>query len=226
MALFTLNTLIDDILLIVRNNNISESEDLSRAQIEQWIHHYRAQLIKQDQSKGYDIDPSYAQVLSPLELEKISINDIDNYEIDDNTLPPEFFYYRTIEKVPKPLDFHYGDGFISVTDLHDCTIQKMSKNRRHFHWLRKTGKEYTYYYLPEYIYVQGLDGLRYIKVVGVFEDPTEAGLDPDDKYPIPVDKIGPLKQLIFDNELKFMLSRPSDDKNNASLAGLKPENNE
>lgn len=226
MALFTLNTLIDDILLLVRNNNISESEDLSRAQIEQWIHHYRAQLIKQDQSKGYEIDPSYMQTLSPLELEKISINTIDNYDVEDDTLSPNLFYYKTIEKVPKPLDFHFGDGFISVTDLHDCTIQKMSKNRRHFHWLRRTGKEYTYYYLPDYIYVQGLDGLRYIKVVGVFEDPTEAGLDPDDKYPMPVDKIGPLKQLIFDNELRFMLSRPSDDKNNASLSGLKPENNE
>uniref|UniRef100_A0AAU8B7E5 Uncharacterized protein n=1 Tax=Dulem virus 42 TaxID=3145760 RepID=A0AAU8B7E5_9CAUD len=29
--LFSLRALIDDILLIVRNNNISESEDLSRA---------------------------------------------------------------------------------------------------------------------------------------------------------------------------------------------------
>lgn len=30
MNVFSLRTLIDDILLIVRNNNISESEDLSR----------------------------------------------------------------------------------------------------------------------------------------------------------------------------------------------------
>lgn len=225
MIFFSLNSLIDDILLIVRNNNISESEDLSRAQIEQWIHHYRAQLIKQDESKGYDVDVSYAQILE-LELEKISINDIDNYPIDNIKLCDDLFKYKTIEKVPKPLDFHYGDGFISVSDLHDCTIQKMSKGRRRYQWLRRTGKEYTYHYLPGYIYVQGLDGLRYIRVVGVFEDPTAAGLDPDAVYPMPVDKIGPMKQIIFDNELKFMLSRPSDDKNNASLAGLKPDNNE
>jgi len=31
MNVFSLRTIIDDILLIVRNNNISESEDLSRA---------------------------------------------------------------------------------------------------------------------------------------------------------------------------------------------------
>lgn len=225
MTLFSLNSLIDDILLIVRNNNISESEDLSRAQIEQWIHQYRAQLLKQDESKGYDVDASYAQGLE-LELEKVSINDIDNYPIDDDTICPQKFNYKTIEEVPKPMDFHYGDGFLSVTDLHDCTIQKMSKNRRHYHWLRRTGKEYTYYYLPKYIYVQGLDGLRYIRVVGIFEDPTAAGLDADAPYPMPADKIGPMKQMIFDNELRFMLNRPSDDKNNASLAGLKPDNNE
>ena len=37
MNFFSLKTLIDDILLIVRNNNISESEDFSRDQIASWI---------------------------------------------------------------------------------------------------------------------------------------------------------------------------------------------
>jgi hypothetical protein len=46
MKLNTLSNIIDDILLIARNNNISESEHLSRNQIEMWIHQYRAVLIK------------------------------------------------------------------------------------------------------------------------------------------------------------------------------------
>jgi len=37
MKMFSLRTIIDDILLIVRNNNISESEDLSRDQIAAWV---------------------------------------------------------------------------------------------------------------------------------------------------------------------------------------------
>jgi len=45
--MFSLKALIDDILLIVRNNNISESEDLSRAQIAAWILAYRQAIIKQ-----------------------------------------------------------------------------------------------------------------------------------------------------------------------------------
>jgi len=42
----SLREIIDDILLLVRNNNISESEDLSRAHIAAWIDHYRRMLWK------------------------------------------------------------------------------------------------------------------------------------------------------------------------------------
>jgi hypothetical protein len=42
----TLNEIVDNILLIARNNNISESDHLSRAQIEKWVIGYRAMLIK------------------------------------------------------------------------------------------------------------------------------------------------------------------------------------
>ena len=44
MKVFSLRTVIDDILLIVRNNNISESEDLSRDQIRAWVLAYKAYL--------------------------------------------------------------------------------------------------------------------------------------------------------------------------------------
>lgn len=48
----TLNQLIDNILLIARNNNIAESEHLSRAQVEKWIIGYRAMLINSRSIKG------------------------------------------------------------------------------------------------------------------------------------------------------------------------------
>ena len=55
MKFNSLNNIIDDLLLLLRNNNISESENLSRIQIELWIHQYRALLIKQDLDKGREI---------------------------------------------------------------------------------------------------------------------------------------------------------------------------
>ena len=41
MAKISLKEIVDDILLLVRNNNISESEDLSRAQIISWVKGYK-----------------------------------------------------------------------------------------------------------------------------------------------------------------------------------------
>jgi hypothetical protein len=42
----TLSNLVDDILLEARNNNIGESEKLSRHQIILWIKSYRTMLLK------------------------------------------------------------------------------------------------------------------------------------------------------------------------------------
>lgn len=58
----SLKEIIDDILLLVRNNNISESEDLSRSQIAAWVNHYRRMLwkkhldeLKAQEKSGIDI---------------------------------------------------------------------------------------------------------------------------------------------------------------------------
>ena len=71
MTFNSLNTIIDDIILTVRDSDVSESEKLSRIQIEQWIHQYRAYLIKQDLDKGRDINPEYIQTIGPLHISKL-----------------------------------------------------------------------------------------------------------------------------------------------------------
>jgi len=42
----SLREIIDDILLLARNSNISESEDFSRSHIAAWVDHYRRKLWK------------------------------------------------------------------------------------------------------------------------------------------------------------------------------------
>ena len=58
MTYISLREFIDDILLIVRNNNISESEDLSRHQIAVWIRAYKQMILKDrlDKQKEQAID--------------------------------------------------------------------------------------------------------------------------------------------------------------------------
>ena len=46
------------------------------------------------------------------------------------------------------------ENLISVFDEDGCTIQRMSRLRRHFHYFRKyTFAELTYFYQDGYIYI-------------------------------------------------------------------------
>lgn len=55
MAKISLKSITDDILLLVRNNNISESEDLSRAQIHVWVKAYRHKLWKDEKDRKKEL---------------------------------------------------------------------------------------------------------------------------------------------------------------------------
>ena len=216
MNVFSLGTVIDDILLIVRNNNISESEDLSREQVASWVLSYKAFLTKQQQDQGKnsgddDPDDSLTTTIGPRELEDVRSSE-----------DKQLFIKRTVEKVPELLG-DSDENLISVFDEDGCTIQRMSKLRRHFHYFRKyTFAELTYYYQDGYIYVQGTqdkNNLRYIYYNGIFAGDQNQS---EDEVVIPGWMIPQIRQMIFKNELSFMLQRPSDDSNNATLANIKP----
>ena len=109
----------------------------------------------------------------------------------------------------------------------------MNHIRRHYnYWRKHTFGELTGYYKDDgHIYIQGLvDGgmLEYIYVLYLQEvkDDTDNGEGDDapdeDKVEIPAWLVPGIKERIIKNELSFMLNRPSDDSNNATLASVKP----
>lgn len=225
MNVFSLRTLIDDILLIVRNNNISESEDLSRAQIAAWVLAYKSALLKkqhdQDKASGNDDSDSshlnqFLQTIGPLEL-------IIEDQYDDVHLHRR----RTKNKIPKLVD-NDENNIYCVHDQNGHVIQHMNEGRAHFKRFRKyTHYELTYWYENGYIFIHGLEDkfkLKYIWVDGLFsdEDGLEDGID-EDAISIPGWMIPDIKKMILDNELSFMLNRISDDQNNSTLDDIKPQ---
>ena len=69
--------------------------------------------------------------------------------------------------------------------------------------------------------------LKYIYVLAAYETPDDAEDSDDDateeeNVKIPAWMVPHIKELIIKNELAFMLNRPSDDSNNATLASVKP----
>ena len=120
-------------------------------------------------------------------------------------------------------------SILSVHDQNGCVIQYMNHVRKHYQAFRKyPGNAITAYYDGGYIYVQGLPSdskFKYIWVMAIYEDieGAEDGDDIDeDEIKIPAWLVPQIKNNILKNELSFMLNRPSDDSNNATLASVKP----
>ena len=213
--MFSLRTVIDDILLIVRNNNISESEDLSRDQIAAWVMAYKAYFAKKEQDKDEQTgdennDDSLSTTIGPLELQKEKGSDDDCYHRK-----------RTKKKLPDLL----GDSDHDISNVlteSGCIIQFMSEARKHFHRFRRyTYAEPACWYENGYLYVEGndIDNIKAVYVEGNFVDADAEG---EDEVSIPGWMIPDIKAAIMKNELSFMLNRPSDDSNNSTLASVKP----
>ena len=202
----SLNNIIDNILQIVRNNNIAESEHISRHQIELWIHYYRAMLIKQAIDKGYDVDEAYVTTLEPIHLDRVQI------------VPGKFVFVGEKE-LPTLINFRYKPGVIAVRDMFGNLIQLGSYTKAKLQKYRKaTCKDYIAWVKNNRIYVDGdSNQLEYISIDVIAEDPTElnACFDPDSEFPIPSAMIPTITQMILERELRFMITMPSDDTNDA-----------
>lgn len=226
MNIFSLRTMIDDILLLVRNNNISESEDLSRAQIAQWVLAYREALIKAKRDAENDSDAEDETSLSQLVSSRGPLELQDEESLDGTPL----FRKRTKEKIPQLVDKDPRNLF-SVHDQIGQPIQEMVEQRRFFHYSRKyTGGDLCYWYENDdkgdgYIYIEGTvdkNQLRYIWIDGLFTFGDDEAVD-EDEVNIPGWMVPVIKENILKNELSFMLARISDDDNNSTLDGIKPQ---
>ena len=205
----TLSNLIDNILQIARNNNVVESEHLSRHQIALWIHYYRAFMIKQWVDKERlldDIDEMFIQTIEPIHLDKVE------------TSPGKIVYVGDRE-LPKLIKFNKRVGVVAVRDMHGNLIQLGSYTKAKLQKYRKaTCADYIAWVKGNKIYVEGDSNLlEWISVDVIAEDPTDLGdcWDPDDEYPIPGAMIPTIVQLIMERELNVMVRMPSDTTNNS-----------
>ena len=235
MQKISITELIDDILLLVRNNNISESEDLSRAQIISWINAYRKrlwhdrkELLKNKYSAG-----QYNELFDLVDDEVLSIKEIE-LQLEEVPKQDGSFSYtkRSVDTIDDVFN-NNGSSILAIHDENGENIQYMDHVRRYYNNFRKyTFVEMTGFYKDDkHIYIQGLvdQGLleyvyvKYIAEADVDNDADEESKDPDEKdIKIPTWMVPDIKKLILNNELAFMLNRPSDDSNNATLASVKP----
>ena len=237
MTTISLKELIDDILLLVRNNNISESEDLSRGQVASWIRAYKNKLHR-DRMDQLKEQAKHTQLFEELEDGIfLKIKEIGPMQLEEWDPDPESKNSRPIftKRTKDALTDVFNNSEYSILSVHDRegeNIQYVSQVKRHYQFFRKyTFGEMTAYYKDDgHIYVQGVTDmgkLEYIWVKALFEEPddTDDGSENDvdeEDIKIPGWMVPMIKEMIIKVELSFMLNRPSDDSNNATLASVKP----
>lgn len=203
----TLDELVDDLILEARNNNIAESEKLSRRQVEIWIKSYRTMLLKQKLDKKEPIDEMFKQTIR-MHLDKIEET-------------PGHAEYVGDKELPTLLNTKWITGIITVKDAYGNLIQVGTETKMKFQKYRKyTCKDYIAYKKNNKVYVQGdANQLEYIDVEVLAEDPLEAVLcyNPStDEYPMPTYMWPTIKDLIMTKEFRVMIQMPSDETNNSN----------
>lgn len=202
----TTNELIDNVLQIARNNNVGESEKLSRYQIQLWLMYYRAMLIKQDIDKGRDVKSIYVSTIEPIHLDVV-----------ENTGGQ--IRHVGSKELPKLVEFNNRSGVVAVRDMWGNLIQLGSHTRSNYQKYAKYAcKDYIAYTKNNKIYVEGgNDDLEWISVDVIAEDPTAVPcFNPDSEFPAPASMVPTIIQLIMERELRIMTAMPSDVTNNSA----------
>jgi len=218
----TLNTIVTDLLNTVRGSKISQSETISRRQIEDWVNQYRGVLIKQDLDKGKMPNPDYIQEIPSLRLEVVD-------KTTESELASDAYFMRTVLELPNTLDLNFKSGFTYVGTLDGKEIQLVPEGRVYWQKFKRfTKKEALAFLRNKHIYVSNVTPLSHITVRGIFEIPMEASrfINPalstqtydtlDDRYPIPVSMVPTLKTMILQQELGIMAQAPSDNTNDGA----------
>ena len=217
----TLNTIVMDLLNIVRSSNISRSELISPRQIEMWVHQYRALLIKQDLDKGRMVNPDYIQELPGLRLEVV-----------DRSMGSELesgrYILRTVLELPKTIDLNYKPGFTFIGTIDGNEISMIPQSRGVWQKYKKyTAVDNIAWLKSRHLYLETVTPIESLSPRGIFEVPTEVGnfINPhadytyanwNTPYPIPINMIPTLKEMILKKELGITVQSPSDVSNDAS----------
>lgn len=217
----SLDNIITDLIKVIRGSSISQSETISRRQVEEWVNEYRSILLKQDLDKGKVPNPDYIQELPGLRLEVVDRS-------AGSDLLSTTYMMRTVKEIPKTIDLSFKSGLMYVGTIDGNEISFVAEGRSLWQRFKRfTSRAPLAFLRNRRIYINSVTPLQFINVRGVFQVPTEAGnfintdaavttLGYRDTYPIPSHMIPILKEMILSKELGLISQTPSDDKNDGN----------
>jgi len=213
----TLNEIAYNILNLARGGRSSNNDHISLDQIKFNVKYYRAMLIRRDFTRNGIITRHLEQDLGCIELQKVDASKCCN-------LPVDCAVYRSKVKIPKTVRFSFKDAITHVGDVTGlATIPMVEPHMvEYLPYDKYTKQQKKAYMIEDYLYIYNGDGLKFINVRGVFEDPEEVALfdcdgsdcyDDDSEFPIPMDMVQIITQGLMSGELMMLATSVNDTTN-------------
>ena len=215
----TLNEIAYNLLNLIRGGRSNHDEHISLDQLKFNIKYYRAMFIRRDYARNGFISRHIEQDLGCLKIVKVDASKCCS-------LPISCAVYRTEQKIPKTIRFNFEEAITHVGDVtgtgtipfvHSSTVK----------WLpydKYTKEKMKSYMIEDYLYIYNANGLEFVNVRGIFEDPKtivefkdcdsgDCYNDEDHDYPIPMDMITRINEGVLSGELQLLVNTKTDTTN-------------
>lgn len=195
-----------------------------------WINEVRAMLIAQALNKKDDLNDTWLQTISCLEMEQV-----DSAECC--TITSGCYVLRSKKQIPATVDTYKDNWIVSVTTPLGDTIPKQNRFKARYQKYNKfTADKPGWYLKDDYLYITNNQLLKYVNVTGLFSDPSElenfisceneACFSLDGPYPVSLNQAKIITDIILQTRVYPFLSLVQDKKNdgddNTITAGRTP----
>jgi hypothetical protein len=223
----TLHEIAYNLLNLVRGGRSSHDEHISLDQLKFNIKHYRAMFIRRDYARNGFTSRHIEQDLGCIKLEKVDASKCCS-------LPISCAVYKTIQPIPKTVRFNFEEAITHVGDVTGIgTIPMVNSNTIKFlPYDKYTKGKYKAYMIEDFLYIYNAEGLEYINIRGVFEDPTDVSkfgdcagsgcYNDNSDFPIPMDMLSQINTGILAGELKMLTGTVTDTENDRMQDGSAP----
>lgn len=212
----TLDEIAYNILNLLRGGRSNIDDHISLDQIKFNIKHYRAMFIRRDFARNGLVTRHLEQDLGCLRLVKVDASKCCN-------LPIYCPIYRTVMPIPKTVRFNFSEaitytgditglGRIPLIEAYEVATLPYDKY---------TSNRPKAYMIEDYMYVYNPNGMEFINVRGIFEDPEaltayDCGsncYDGSTPFPLPADMVSAITTGMLSGELAILSQTFSDTTN-------------
>ena len=210
----TLNEIAYNLLNLIRGGKSHHDENISLDQIKFNVRHYRAVLVRRDFQRNGMITRHLEQSLGCMQLEKVDGSQCCGLDIG-------CMVYKTKLPVPRTLRFNFEDAitFVGAADGLTRIPLVSSSIIKYVQYEKYTSEKKKAYMIGDYLYVLNAEGMEYINIRGVFENPEDLSMydcdgsecyDDNSEYPLPADMLQAINSGLMQGELRMLGITKSD----------------